>query len=258
MADVLSQDEVNDYIKKMGLGNPLSQDKTDERIKQMEAAIIANEKETEQTGAQIRQEKFTHEHLRGISIIFKKFARTASKSLSQKLGVTVNITVASIDQLTVDEFYRSIPVPTTLALVGMEPLKGGAIFEIDPSITFAIIDIICGRKAGTTKPCRELTDDEKKDIKDIYELLLEDIKQAWSDVSDVSSVELRPRLEKIEPDPKFIKLAPPSEMMALITLEVKIADTKLSNTKVSSVQGMMNYCIPFPVIEPILEKVSNC
>jgi len=243
MADVLSQDDVNDYIKKIGLGNPLSQDKTDERIKQMEGAIIANEKAKEETGAEIRQEKFTREHFRGLSIIFKKFARTASKSLSQKLGVTVNITVASIDQLTVDEFYRSIPVPTTLALVGMEPLKGAAIFEIDPAITFAIIDIICGRKAGTTKPCRELTDDEEKVIKDIYELLLEDIKQAWSEV-----IALRLTLEKIEPDPKFIKLAPPSEMTALITLEVKVAET----------QGMMNYCIPFPVIEPILEKVSNC
>jgi len=233
MADVLSQDEVNDILKKI------------------DAANVG--KTAEETGAQIRQEKFTREHLRGISIIFEKFARTASKNLSQKLGVTVNITVASIDQLTVDEFYRSIPVPTTLALVGMEPLKGAAIFEIDPSITFAIIDIICGRKAGTTKPCRELTNDEEKVIKDIYELLLEDIKQAWAEISDVPSVELRPRLEKIEPDPKFIKLAPPSEMTALITLEVKIE----GHASVG-IQGMMNYCIPFPVIEPILEKVSNC
>jgi flagellar motor switch protein FliM len=153
--------------------------------------------------------------------------------------------VASLDQLTVDEFYRSIPVPTTLALVNMEPLKTGAVFEIDPSITFAIIDIICGRKAGTTKPCRELTDDEEKLIKGIYSILLEDIKQTWADVSNVPSVELRPRLEKIEPDPNLIKLAPPSEITALITLEVKV----------EGIQGMMNYCIPFPVIEPILEKV---
>jgi flagellar motor switch protein FliM len=58
-------------------------------------------------------------------------------------------------------------------------------------------------------------------------------------------------LEKIAPDPKLIKLAPPEEMTALITLEVKIEDTL-----VSGIQGMMNYCIPFPVIEPILEKVS--
>jgi len=216
MGNVLSEDDVDDYMKKMGLGNPLSQDKTDERIKQMEAAIIANEKATAQTGPEVRQEKFTRDHLRGISIIYEKFARTASKNLSQKLGVTVNITVASIDQLTVDEFYRSIPIPSTLALISMEPLKTGAVFEIDPSITFAIIDIICGRKAGTTKPCRELTDDEEKLIKGIYAILLEDIKQAWVDVSDVPSVELRPRLEKIEPDPKLIKLAPPSEMTALL------------------------------------------
>ena len=90
MADVLSQDEVNDLIKKMD----------------MEGAF------SKETGPEIRQEKFTRDHLRGISIIYEKFVRTASKSLSQKLGVTVNMFVASIDQLTVDEFYRSIPIWT--------------------------------------------------------------------------------------------------------------------------------------------------
>jgi flagellar motor switch protein FliM len=241
MGDILSQDEVNDILKKI-----------DEEHKAGKKAAETGE----ETGEEIRQEKFTRQHFRGISIIFEKFARTASKDLSQNLGITVNMTVASIDQLTVDEFYRSIPTPTTLAQINMEPLKGTAIFEIDPAITFAVIDIISGRKAGTTKPCRELTDDEQAIIKDIYALLLENIKQAWTETADGTSVELRPRLEKIEPDPKFIKLAPPAEMTALITLEVKIADTQVSRNTSSSVQGMMNYCIPFSVIEPILEKVA--
>ncbi len=131
MGDVLSQDEINEMLKKVDAANA--------------------GKKAEETGAENRQEKFTREHFRGISIIYEKFARTANKSLSQKLGVTVNMTVASIDQLTVDDFYRSIPIPTTLAQINMEPLEGTALYEIDPAITFAVIDITGGRKARNNK-----------------------------------------------------------------------------------------------------------
>jgi flagellar motor switch protein FliM len=63
----------------------------------------------------------------------------------------VDVHVASIDQLTYEEFIRSIPVPTTLAVVNMDPLKGKALLEIDPAITFSIIDRICGGTGDGTK-----------------------------------------------------------------------------------------------------------
>jgi len=232
MADVLSQDEINDLLKAV------------------DNACSADKKETGDPGLKNQRLKFTSEQLGEIKIIFDKFALKAKKSLTQKLGRTVEMYAASIDQLTVDEFYRCIPIPTVLGLINMEPLKGGVIFEIDPLISFPIIDIICKRKTGT-KPNRALTDDEENIMKDIYALLLENIRQAWSEISDVPSVDLRLTLKKIEPDPKFIKLAPPEEMTALITLAVQI-----EGSQEPEAQGMMNYCIPFPVIEPILEKLT--
>ena len=238
MADVLSQDEIYNLLKAV------------------DNAKTTDKKETGDSGVENRQLKFTSEQLGKIKIIFDKFALKAKKSLSGKLGAAVEMYAASIDQLTVDEVYRCIPVPTVLGLINMEPLKGAALFEIDPLISFPIIDIICKRRTAT-KPNRALTDDEENIMKDIYALLLENLRQAWSEVADVPSVDvpsvdLRLSLKKIEPDPKFIKLAPPEEMTALITLAVQI-----EGTQTPEAQGMMNYCIPFPVIEPILEKVSE-
>ena len=215
MADVLSQDEINNLLKAV------------------DNAYSGNGKETGDSGPENRQEKFTRGQLGEIKIIFDKFALKAKRSLSQKLGGTVEMYTASVDQLTVDEFYRSIPVPTVLGLINMEPLKGGAVFEIDPLISFPMIDIIRKRETAT-KPNRVLTDDEENIMKDVYALLLENMRQAWSEI-----IELRPALKKIEPDPRFIKIAPPEEMTALITLAVQIGEA----------QGMMNFCIPFKLAE---------
>jgi flagellar motor switch protein FliM len=71
--------------------------------------------------------------------------------------------------------------------------------------------------------------------------VLGNLRESWSTVID-----LRPRLGGIETNPQFAQIVPPSEMVILITLE----------TKVGEVEGMMNLCIPYLTIEPIISKLS--
>ena len=71
------------------------------------------------------------------------FARLTTTALSAKLRSMVQVHVTSVDQLTYEEFIRSIPNPTTL-LFQHGPLKGSAILEIDPAITFTVIDRLFG------------------------------------------------------------------------------------------------------------------
>ena len=153
----------------------------------------------------------------------------------------VNVHVASVDQLTYEEFIRSIPTPTTLAVVSMDPLKGQAILEIDPSVTFTIIDRLFGGSGEGAKLNRELTDIEHSVMEGIIVRILGNMREAWTTVID-----LRPRLSQIETNPQFAQIVPPSEMVVLVTLE----------TKVGEVEGMMNFCIPYMTIEPIVSKLS--
>lgn len=67
-------------------------------------------------------------------MMHETFARLATTGLSAQLRALVSVHVASVDQLTYEEFIRSIPNPTTLAVINMDPLRGSAILEIDPSI----------------------------------------------------------------------------------------------------------------------------
>jgi flagellar motor switch protein FliM len=169
------------------------------------------------------------------------FARLTTTSLSAQLRSLVHVHVASVDQLTYEEFIRSIPNPTTLAVVDMDPLKGSAILEIDPAITFSIIDRLFGGQGEGAKFSRELTDIEQSVMEGIIVRVLGNLRESWSTVID-----LRPRLGGIETNPQFAGIVPPSEMVVLVTLE----------TKVGEVEGMMNLCIPYLTIEPIISKLS--
>jgi flagellar motor switch protein FliM len=188
-----------------------------------------------------RPDKFSKEQIRTVSIMHETFARLTTTSLSANLRSMVHVHVASVDQLTYEEFIRSIPTPTTLAIINMDPLKGNAILEIDPAVTFSIIDRLFGGTGEGTKAQHELTDIEQSVMEGIIVRILGNMREAWAQVID-----LRPRLGQIDTNPQFAQIVPPTEMVVLVTLETKVGD----------VEGMMNFCIPYLTIEPIIGKLS--
>jgi flagellar motor switch protein FliM len=188
-----------------------------------------------------RPDKFSKDHIRTLQMMHETFARLTTTALSAQLRALVSVHVASVDQLTYEEFIRSIPNPTTLAVINMDPLKGSAVLEIDPSITFTIIDKLFGGLGEASKISRELTDIELSVMEGIIVRILGNLREAWSNVID-----LRPRLGNIETNPQFAQIVPPNDMVVLITLETKVGD----------VEGMTNLCIPYISIEPIISKLS--
>jgi flagellar motor switch protein FliM len=226
MTEVLSQDEINQLLTAINAGD-FKPTPREPKIK------IYDFK---------RPDKFAKDQIRTISLMHETFARLTINSLSAQLRSMVHVHVASVDQLTYEEFIRSIPVPTTLAVVNMDPLKGNALLEIDPAITFSIIDRICGGTGEETKSQHELTDIEQNIMEGIIVRMLGYLREAWTNVID-----LRPRLEEIDTNPQFAQIVPPTDMVVLITLEAKVGD----------VEGMINFCIPYITVEPIIGKFST-
>ena len=232
MNEVLSQDEIDQLLQAISTG----ESDTDEfkpvtdtrRIKIYDFR---------------RPDKFSKEQIRTVSNMHETFARLTTTSLSAQLRTLVHVHVASVDQLTYEEFIRSIPTPTTLAVINMDPLKGNAVLEIAPEITFIIIDRLFGGKGDTGgKVNRDLTDIEQSVMEGIIVRILANMREAWT-----QAIDLRPRLQQIETNPQFAQIVPPSEMVILVTLEIKIGEES----------GMMNICIPYITIEPIVSKLSS-
>lgn len=232
MNEVLSQDEIDQLLTAISAGE-VDADEMKNNSEQRKVKIYDFK----------RPDKFSKDQIRTISMIHETFARLTSTSLSAQLRAMVHVHVVSVDQLTYEEFIRSIPNPTTLAVVDMEPLKGSAVLEMDPSITFAIIEKLFGGKAeGNQKMARELTEIEIAVIESVIVRILGNLRESWANVID-----LRPRLGRIEVNPQFAQIVPPSDMVVLVTLETKIGD----------VEGMTNLCIPYITIEPVISKLSG-
>ena len=230
MTEVLSQDEIDQLLSAISSGEVETPD-TQQMPAQRNIKIYDFK----------RPDKFSKDQIRTVSIMHETFARLTTTSLSAQLRSLVHVHVASVDQLTYEEFIRSIPNPTTLAVINMDPLKGSAILEIDPSVTFSIIDRLFGGQGEETKLSRDLTDIEQSVMEGIIVRVLGNMREAWSTVID-----LRPRLGQIETNPQFAQIVPPTEMVVLVTLETKVGD----------VDGLMNFCIPYLTIEPIISKLS--
>ncbi|MBL4888683.1 MAG: flagellar motor switch protein FliM [Candidatus Lindowbacteria bacterium] len=188
-----------------------------------------------------RPDKFSKDQIRTLQMLHEAFARLATYALSARLRTLTGVHVSSVDQLTYEEFIKSIPNPTTLAEIDMSPLKGSAVLEMDPAITFSMIDRLFGGKGKPINLSRELTDIERGVIERIILRMLNDLKEAWANV-----VDLRPRLIKFESNPQFVQVVPPSDMAVLITLDTRVGD----------VEGLTNFCIPYITLEPIISKLS--
>jgi flagellar motor switch protein FliM len=231
MTEILSQDEIDALLTAISTGEVDTTDYT--ATKEQRKVKIYDFR---------RPDKFSKDQIRTLQMMHETFARLTTTALSAQLRALVSVHVASVDQLTYEEFIRSIPNPTTLAVINMDPLKGSAVLEIDPSITFTIIDkLFGGMGESSAKISRELTDIELSVMEGIIVRILGNLREAWSNVID-----LRPRLGNIETNPQFAQIVPPNDMVVLITLE----------TKVGEVEGMTNLCIPYITIEPVISKLS--
>jgi len=241
MTEILSQDEIDALLTAVSSGESAPAEAPRPAAGRPAGPAPKREKKRLKVYDFRRPDKFSKDQIRTLQMMHETFGRLTTTSLSAQLRTLVHVHVVSVDQLTYDEFARSIPSPTTLGIINMDPLKGSSVVELDPSITFAIIDRLFGGKGESLKTNRELTDIELSVIEGIIVRLLGNLRESWANVID-----LRPRLGNIETNPQFAQIVPPNSMVVLTTFDTKVGD----------VEGMMNFCIPYMTIEPIISKLS--
>lgn len=189
-----------------------------------------------------RPDKFSKDQLRAIQMIHEAFARQLTTTMSTLVRSLVSAEIASVDQLAYDEFIRSLVQPTVIGVLEMYPFSGNALIEMNPNLVFAIIDRMLGGKGQFSGKIRELTDIERTVIERVLMRMLELLEESWSTVVDV-----RFRYESLESNPFFVQICPGTDMVLLVILKLKVGD----------VEGMISICIPYFLMEPIMDKLSS-
>lgn len=229
MAEVLSQQEIDSLLSALSSGEIAAED-------------IKKEEENQKVKKYDfrRPNKFSKEQINTLQMIYDNYSRIISNYLSAQIRTNIKVKVASIEQVTYEEFIRSIPNPTLLSTFKMPPFSGSLLLEVNPQFGFQIIDLLCGGKADTSLKARELTDIEKSIIWDVIKNMIDSMKMAWGDVLDV-----KPSFESLESNPQLNQTMSPTEPVALITF----------TTEIGEVQSFVNLCIPYLAIEKIIDKL---
>lgn len=230
MSDVLSQNEIDNLLAALNSGDLDVEEIKDAGEKQVKNYDFA------------RPSKFSKEHLRTLEIIFEHYARLLSTNLPGYLRKNVQIDVINSEAITYSEFSNALSNPVLLGIVNFAPLEGNIVIELSENIGYTIVDRMLGGGGAPLEKARDFTEIELIILERILNTCTNLLVEPWQSVAEIS-----PRLERIETNNQFAQIISPSEMTAIVTM----------NVKVGTVEGLMNVCIPYMCVEPVIDKLNT-
>ena len=230
MGDVLSQSEIDNLLSALNNGEFDSAELDEVEERQVKDYNFA------------RPSKFSKDHLRTLVFIFEHYARLLSTNLPVYLRKNVQVEVMHAEAATYQEFSNSLSNPVLLGVVNFMPLEGNIIIEMASGLGYTIVDRMLGGSGVPLEKAREFTEIELTIIERIMVVCTNLLVEPWHNVQV-----LEPMLERIETNSQFAQFVAPNEMTSIVTMNIRIGD----------VEGLFNICIPYAVVEPVIEKINT-
>lgn len=246
MSEVLNQNEVDALMAAVG-----GDDSTTSELKSVDSRIFCLRSRDGHQPTDIvirnydfkRPERVSKDQMRALETLHEAFSRNLGAQLSGFLRTIIEIKVANIEQMTFSEFTHSLPNPTCFNLLAPTPLEGNMCLEISPLIIYPVIDrLLGGSNADLFIPQRPLTAIEMRLASKIIDRAMRALEEAWLNI-----MTLQVQLIETESNPQLIQIVPPNEVVIVIGFRLKMGGRT----------GTMSLCIPYNVIEPVIEKLSN-
>ena len=230
MGDVLSQHEIDNLLAALSSGELDAED-----FKQTSEKNIKNYDFK-------RPSKFSKEHLRTLNIIFEHYGRLLSTNLPAYLRKNVQVEVINSEAVTFSEFTNALSNPVLLGIIDFSPLEGNIIIEMSNNLGYAIVDRMLGGGGYPLDKPREFSEIELVIIERLFNICTNLLRDPWANV-----ITLEPRLIRIETNSQFAQIISPSEMISIVTLNIKIGN----------IDGMMNLCLPYVCLEKVIDKLNT-
>ncbi|MCQ2541353.1 MAG: flagellar motor switch protein FliM [Lachnospiraceae bacterium] len=230
MGEVLSQEEIDSLLSALSSGEVDMQD------------IQSKEEKSVKNYDFKRPTKFSKEQLRTLELIFEHYGRLLSTNLPAYLRKNVTVTVVTSETITFNEFTNSLSNPVILGIANFQPLKGNIIIDMGSEVGYAILDRMLGGQGRAIEKMRDFSEIELNILNRIMAVCTELLREPWKNVLDIT-----PYIERIETNTQFAQIIAPNEMIALVTLSIKIGE----------VEGFLNMCLPFITIQDIVDNLNT-
>lgn len=223
---ILSQEDIDALFQSKGGANPGAQ-----RVNQARTYDFR------------RTDRITKEQIRAIRAVHDTFSRSLASSLSAYLRTYVTVNLISVEQLSFWEVVNTLPSPTCIASLSINPFEATGMLEMNPSLAFPLIELLLG--GGRVKPTlvsREITAIEQKILDGLLLLILQNLSLAWQSVATVDFA-----IESHETEPALLRILAPNEAVIVIATEIQIGETS----------GMMNIGIPASMVKLLRQKFEQ-
>jgi len=186
--------------------------------------------------------RVSKDQIKMLQSIHETFARLYTSSLTTLLRGLVEVEFQGVEQVSYGEFIMALSPPSCLAVFNMEPLKGGAVLDINAQVLFLVIDRLLGGTGLLPVRIREFTEVEKVLVERIAIRAMIDLRQAWHHVGSFGF-----RVDHTETNPQFVQLTSPNEVVIAVTFNVKVGE----------IGGPMTIIFPHILLEPVMPKLST-
>ncbi|MCL2719150.1 MAG: flagellar motor switch protein FliM [Lachnospiraceae bacterium] len=230
MGEVLSQSEIDNLLAALSTGEL--------DVEQIQETSAKQAKDYDFK----RPAKFSKEHLRTLEIIYEHYGRLISTSLPVYLRKNIQVSVASSETVTFSEFTNALSNPVILCIVNFQPLVGNIIIELASNIGYAMLDRMLGGQGVPLEKSRDFSEIEMSIIEKLMIVCMQLMRDPWKNV-----VEINPMMERIETNPQFAQVISPNDMIAIVTMNIKIGD----------IEGLMNICLPYFTLESVMDKLNT-
>jgi flagellar motor switch protein FliM len=106
--------------------------------------------------------------------------------LSAYLRTYTVMNLISVEQTSYSDFLECLPPSTFVACLGMQPFEGTAVLELNPSLVFAILELLLGGSGKSqTNLRREVTEIERNLMDGTLRLILRNLSEAWKTVAAI-------------------------------------------------------------------------
>lgn len=229
----------------------LSQDEIDALLKGVVSGEVETqaEEEGQAAGALKQYDLFNQERIvRGrmptLELITDRFTRHLSISWSGLLNTKVEFNIIGTQIMKFGAFMKTVPIPSSLNVFRMDPLRGNGLFVINAFLVYLVVDYFYGGKAQThVKPeGRDFTPIQLRIIKKLVTLAFGDLEKAWR-----AALAVKTGLVRSEVNPQFAMVVSASEIVFVTTLQVQFGETTSDFFLV----------YPYSMLEPIKEKLYS-
>jgi flagellar motor switch protein FliM len=234
MSEILSQDEVDSLLD--GLDSGEVETKKETEVPEAVDGLIAYDFTS--------QDKVVRARMPTFDVINERLAREVRATLSSLLQTNVDVSANPFDTLKFSEFVRSLPVPTSLHVFRMEPLRGHGLVVFESQLVYNLIDTFFGGEAlGKARvEGREFTRIEEVMIKKAVLAVLKNIEASWAPIEPV-----RASLIRSEMNPQFTAIVLPTDLVIVTRFEIELEQAA----------GNLVVCYPYSMIEPMRNKLSS-